>query len=95
MYSQIPRGDQRKSLEKSGRIKDVSLHRQMSDCEVESAILDAFKWVHCYKVLCVDNKGAHTNLASVQNPSGEEVINKRGFLYLEVVECDDYVVSWS
>ena len=53
-------------------IKNMTVH------EVESAILVAFSCLHHYNVLSIDR--SDTYAVPVQNPSGEEVINKRGFL---------------
>ena len=68
----------------------MALHLNMTAHEVESAILEELSWLHRYNVLSIDRGSTYASVAPVQNPSGEEVT---GFLYLEVEEGGEFVVS--
>ena len=85
----------RRKLQKEGRVKNVGFYRSMDELDVEDTILAAFPWVHSYTVLSADSKGYDLTVASNISPTGREVIEKRGTIYLWVEECDPLVVSYN
>ena len=55
--------------------------------------MNTFKWVHSYSILTCENGGHSLVESDDHNPNGEDVIKRRGPLYLAIKDSNDYVVS--
>ena len=89
----VPKGEARKRLEKKDRVQVIKIHREMDSDELKEAILNTFKWVHSYSILTCESGGHSLVESDDQNPNGEDVVKRRGPLYLAIKDSDDYVVS--
>ena len=76
----IPKGNLRKELLSQGRIKSVSVTREMSNLQVRNTIIRAFK-VASFAFLEGDRKGRLTGMDG-NSLDGEGAVNRRGSLYL-------------
>ena len=91
--NKVPKGEVRKRLEKKDQVQIVAIYREMDSDGVKEAILNTFKWVHSYSILSCESGGHSLIKSSDQSPSGEDIIKRRGPLYLAINNSDDYVVS--
>lgn len=82
----IPKGRARKKLIDKERIKTLKFTRDMSADGIKTKILSAFK-VNDYTVLACDTL-SQSLVKGEQNVNGEDVIGRRGCLYL----CEIYKV---
>ncbi len=78
--STIPKGKARKELLAEGRIRSISVTRDMTNCQLRNKILRAFEVVS-FSFLQVDSAG---RLLKIDNVSfdGESAVKRRGSLYV-------------
>ena len=84
--SRIPKGRARKKLINNERIRAMKFTRDMSNEDVKAKILGAFK-IKDYTVLACDTL-SQSLMKGEQEISGEDVIGRRGCLYL----CEHFKV---
>ena len=89
----MPKGSIRRSLEKDGRVQTATIHRGMSSTAVQKAILDQFKWVQSYTLLVPGRDGSTLEKADNQHPNGNDIVDKRGQVYLREEKSDPFIVS--
>ena len=90
----VPKGEARKRLEKKDRVQVVKIYREMDFVELKEVILSTFKWVRSYSILTCESGGHSLVESDDQNPNGEDVVRRRGPLYLAIKDSDDYMVSY-
>lgn len=76
-------------------MKTIQIDRLMDGEEIKCIILDSFKWVHSYTVLTNSTGKTKGNLLVPdpdQNPDGNQLVEKRGHLYLRVDKGDQFIV---
>ena len=84
----IPRGKFRNELKSQGRVQTLQFRRSMSPLEVKSQISRGFRQVDNLKSWTyLQTDSNHLQVASNQQFSGEDVINRKGFLYLSQTVC--------
>lgn len=70
------------------------IDRSMSGAQVKRVILSQFKWVHSYMLLSLSPDGSKLEIADNQCPDGNEVVDKRGHMYLHEERASPFIVSW-
>ena len=86
----IPRGKFRNELKSQGRVQTIQFRRSMSSLEVKCQIKVGFRKVGLKNWMYLQADSNHLQVASNQDMTGEEVINRKGFLYL-CQEVNNYV----
>ena len=89
----IPKGEERKRLEKRDRVQTVKIYCEMNSDELKETILNTFKWVRSYTNLACQSSGHSLVVNDNQHLNGEELVKRRGPLYLAIKDSEDYVVS--
>lgn len=89
----VPKGEERKRLEKRDQVQTVKIYREMNSDEVKEAILNTFKWVRSYTILACQSGGHSLVVSDNQDLNGEEMVKRRGPLYLAIEDSEEYVVS--
>ena len=87
--SAIPRGPLRDRLQVTGRIKELRIHRIMSEVEVTSTITTSFKDVGImgYKYLSANRKNNKLTVAEKQQLNGNDIIKLAGSGSLYLQQC--------
>ncbi len=86
--SNIPRGKYRNELKGEGRVQTIQFKRSMSTLEVKNQIVRAFRNIDNlqeWEYLQTDTN--HLHVAKNQEMDGNDVINRKGFLYLSEKVC--------
>lgn len=79
----LPRGRSRTALIKSGRIKTLQFKRSLTALQVKNKIFQEFKGLEDLESWTVmENKSNHLAISKIQKPNGNDVINRKGSLYL-------------
>ena len=89
----VPKGEDRKRLERRDQVQTVKIYRGMNSDELKEAILNTFKWLRSYTILACQSGGTSLVVNDNQHLSGEEMVKRRGPLYLAIEDSEDYVVS--
>ena len=89
----MPKGSIRRSVEKDGRVQTATIHRGMSSKTVQKAILDQFKWIQSYTLLVAGKDGSTLEKADNQRSNGNDMVDKRGQVYLREEKSDPFIVS--
>lgn len=61
---------------------------------MKQIILSHFKWVQSYTVLSLGRDGNKLEEADNQHPDGNELVDKRGQVYVQEQRGDPFIVSW-
>ncbi len=88
----MPKGSSRKDLEKDSRVKVVTINRTMNASQIKLAILKEFQWVHSYTLLTLGPDGNTLQPAANQSPNGNEMVDKRGQVYIHEKRSDPFIV---
>jgi hypothetical protein len=90
----LPRGKIRSDLKKSGRILTVQFRRSMSELQAKNPIMQSFRTLQIESWTVMDTRDNHLEAAENQSLDGEDIINRKGCLYLcqkqVQVCCVDY-----
>ena len=79
----LPRGKRRTELKDSGLIQTVQFKRSMSPLEVKNQIIRAFQHTEDLQAwMYLDNSDNHLLVSNKQELDGEDVIKRKGSLYL-------------
>ena len=71
----------------------MKIYREMNSDELKGTILNTFKWVRSYTILACQSGGHSLVVNDDQHLNGEELVKRRGPLYLAIEDSEDYVVS--
>ena len=79
----LPRGKRRTELKDSGLIQTVQFKRSMTPLEVKNQIIRAFQHTEDLQAwMYLDNSDNHLLVSKKQELDGEDVIKRKGSLYL-------------
>ena len=80
----LPRGKSRSTLVKGGRQKTPQFKRSTTSLQVKNKILQEFKGIDDDLIgfTVMESKANHLIVSKTQCPDGEDVINRKGALYL-------------
>ena len=89
----IPKGQARKKLSSAGRIRNISVSRDMTSLEIRNKIVRVFE-VASFSCLEVDGSGRLVKVSS-ESLNGESAVSRRGSLYVYETQVSPIICSFS